>query len=93
MTSAGTLPGGARTPSEALANLRRVLARRSYAGLMSVVTPATRAAIEHDLRSLVTGLEQPSTLPIEAHGDDADVAVPGGHHVHLHREGDLWRIG
>lgn len=93
VTSAGTLPGGARTPNEALANLRRVIARRSYAGLMSVVTPATRAAIEHDLRTLVTGLEKPATLPIEAHGDDADVAVPGGHHVHLHRDGDIWRVG
>ncbi len=93
VSSAGTLPGGARTPDEALANLRRVIARRSYAGLMSVVTPATRAAIEHDLRSLVVGLEKPSTLPIEAHGDDADVAVPGGHHVHLHRDGDIWRVG
>jgi hypothetical protein len=93
VTSAGTLPGGARTPNEALANLRRVIARRSYAGLMSVVTPATRAAIEHDLRTLVIGLEKPATLPIEAHGDDADVAVPGGHHVHLHRDGDIWRVG
>ena len=31
--SAGALPGGARTPEEALDQLRRVLARRSYAGV------------------------------------------------------------
>src|ERR1700734_2334245 len=59
ITSAGALPGGARTPEEALDQLRRVLARRSYAGLMRVLTPATRSAIEQDLRGLVTGLERP----------------------------------
>jgi hypothetical protein len=92
ITAAGALPGGGRTPEEALDQLRRVLARRSYAGLMRVLTPATRAAIEHDLRSLVEGLEQPGTLQVDTNGDAAQVVVPGGHHVKLKREGGVWRI-
>jgi hypothetical protein len=92
VTSAGALPGGARTPEEALDQLRRVLARRSYAGLMRVVTPATRAAIEQDLRSLVAGLGRPETLPVTLTGDSATIAVPGGHHVRLKRESGVWRV-
>jgi hypothetical protein len=92
VTSAGALPGGARTPEEALDQLRRVVARRSYAGLMRVLSPATRAAIEQDLRSLVTGLEHPETLQVQVAGDAANIAVPGGHHVRLKRDGGVWRI-
>lgn len=92
VTSSGALPGGARTPEEALDQLRRVLARRSYAGLMRVVSPSTRAAIENDLRALVTGLEHPETLPVQVSGESATVAVPGGHHVHLKRDAGVWRI-
>ncbi len=92
VTSAGALPGGARTPEEALDQLRRVLARRSYAGLMRVLSPATRAAIEQDLRGLVTGLDHPETLPVTMTGDAATIAVPGGHHVRLKRESGVWRV-
>ncbi|MGO8999167.1 MAG: hypothetical protein ACLQVI_38065 [Polyangiaceae bacterium] len=92
VTSAGALPGGARTPEEALDQLRRVLARRSYAGLMRVLSPATRAAVERDLRGLVSGLDRPETLPVTIAGDTASIAVPGGHHVRLKREGGVWRV-
>jgi hypothetical protein len=92
VTSAGALPGGARTPEEALDQLRRVLARRSYAGLMRVLSPATRTAIEQDLRSLVTGLEHPETLQVQVTGDQASIAVPGGHRVRLKRDGGVWRV-
>jgi hypothetical protein len=92
VTAAGALPGGARTPEEALDQLRRVIARRSYAGLMRVLSPQTRAAIEQDLRSLVTGLDHPETLGVQVSGDSAQVTVPGGHHVHLVRDGGIWRI-
>ena len=92
VTTAGALPGGARTPEEALEQLRRVLARRSYAGLMRVLSPATRAAIESDLRSLVEGLDEPGTLPVQVNGDAAVVPVPGGHQVKLRREGGVWRV-
>ncbi len=92
ITASGALPGGSRTPEQALEQLRRVLARRSYAGLMRVLTPKTRAAIEQDLRSLVTGLEQPSTLQVQVSGDTGVVTVPGGHVVKLKREGGVWRV-
>ena len=92
ITTAGAVPGGARTPEEALDQLRRVVARRSYAGLMRVLSPATRAAIEQDLRSLVTGLEHPDTLPVQLSGDSANITVPGGHHVRLKRDGGVWRV-
>jgi hypothetical protein len=92
VTNAGTIPGGARTPEEALDELRRVLARRSYAGLMRVLSPATRAAVEVDLRALVTGLEHPEGLPVRLSGDQARVSVPGGHHVTLKRDGGIWRV-
>ena len=92
VTSAGAVPGGARTPEEALDQLRRVVARRSYAGLMRVLSPATRAAIEQDLRALVIGLEHPDTLPVQISGDSANVVVPGGHHVHMKRDGGVWRV-
>lgn len=92
ITASGALPGGSRTPEQALDQLRRVLARRSYAGLMRVLTPATRAAVEADLRSLVTGLERPETLHVQANGDAAVVSVPGGHSVKLKRDGGVWRV-
>lgn len=92
ITSSGALPGGSRTPEQALDQLRRVLARRSYAGLMRVLTPSTRAAIEQDLRSLVLGLERPETLHVEVTGDGATVTIPGGHSVKLKREGGIWRV-
>jgi hypothetical protein len=92
VTAAGALPGGARTPEGALEQLRRVLARRSYAGLMRVLSPPTRAAIENDLRTLVDGLTEPETLPVQLGGDTALVQVPGGHQVKLRREGGIWRV-
>lgn len=92
ITSSGALPGGSRTPEQALDQLRRVLARRSYAGLMRVLTPATRTAIEQDLRSLVLGLERPETLHVQVTGDAAVVTVPGGHTVKLKRDGGVWRV-
>jgi hypothetical protein len=92
ITAAGALPGGASTPEEALEQLRRVLARRSYAGLMRVLSPATRAAIESDLRTLVDGLDRPETLPVQITGDSATIDVPGGHQVKLKREAGIWRV-
>jgi len=92
VTAAGALPGGAKTPEEALDQLRRVVARRSYAGLMRVLSPSTRAAIENDLRTLVDGLDHPATLSVSVTGDTATVNVPGGHHVHVRRESGVWRV-
>lgn len=92
VTAASALPAAAKTPAQALGQLRQVLARRSYAGLLRVLSPKTRAAIEHDLRSLVEGLAEPEALDVEVVGDTAKVVVPGGHHVELRREDGVWYV-
>jgi hypothetical protein len=92
VTAAGALPGGALTPEAALEQLRRVLARRSYAGLLRVLSAATRSSVENDLRSLVDGLNEPQTLDVKVSGDEAQVPVPGGHHVKLKRDSGIWRV-
>lgn len=90
--AADALPAESRTVPEALSQLRRVLARRSYAGLLRVLSPRTRAALEEELRSLVTGLEEPEGLDVELSGDVATVLIPGGHLVRLRRENGIWHV-
>lgn len=92
LRAADALPAEPRTPVQALEHLRRVLARRSYAGLVRVLSPRTRAAVEEDLRSLVEGLERPDGLDVQVSGDTAVVDVPGGHLVRLRREGGVWHV-
>jgi len=92
ISSADGLPAGARTPAEALQQLRRALARRSYAALMRVLSPLTRSAIETDLRSLVDGLSHPDGLDVQVSGDVASVQVQGGHFVKLRRDAGVWKV-
>ena len=92
VTAADALPAAAKTPEQALGQLRQVLARRSYAGLLRVLSPKTRAAVEHDLRSLVEGLAEPDALDVDVVGDTATVTVPGGHRVELRREDGVWYV-
>jgi hypothetical protein len=92
VTAADALPAAARTPQQALGHLRRVLARRSYAGLLRVLSPRTRAAVERELRSLVEGLTEPDSLRVDVVGDTATVEVPGGHEVVLKREDGIWHV-
>ena len=92
IASADTLPSGARTPAEALLDLRRALARRSYPALIRVLSKKARVALERDLGSLEAGLTDPATLDVKVNGDRAEVDVPGGHAVTLEREGGTWRV-
>ncbi|MBW2456859.1 MAG: hypothetical protein JRI68_20250 [Deltaproteobacteria bacterium] len=92
VTAADALPAAAKTPEQALSQLRGVLARRSYAGLLRVLSPRTRAAMEQDLRTLVEGLNEPESLQIDVVGDAATVTVPGGHQVKLRREDGVWHV-
>ncbi|MBI4701085.1 MAG: hypothetical protein HY744_07995 [Deltaproteobacteria bacterium] len=92
VAAADALPGAARTPAQALGQLRQVLARRSYAGLLRTLSPRTGSALERDLRSLVDGLAEPAALDIEVVGDEASVELPGGHRVKLRREDGVWYV-
>jgi hypothetical protein len=90
--AASLLPARPRTPSEALAGLRRALARRSYPALMALMTSDSQGALETDVGSLVSGLEHPETLDIQINGDAAEVQLPTGHRVVLKRELGIWRV-
>ena len=92
VAAAAALPAAARTPEGALGELRRVLARRSYAGLMRVLSKDTRAAIDRDIQGLVEGLDRPETLEVKVVNDRALVEVPGGHRVRLKRESGVWVV-
>jgi hypothetical protein len=92
ISAAAGLPSGARTPSQALGDLRGALSRRSYPALVRLLSSETRTALEGDVRSLVTGLERPDALSVKVHGETAEVEVPGGHKVLLKREAGVWRI-
>jgi ketosteroid isomerase-like protein len=92
ISAAAGLPSAARTPSQALGELRGALSRRNYPALVRLLSNETRAAVEGDLRSLVTGLERPDALPVKIHGETAEVEIPGGHKVLLKREAGVWRI-
>jgi hypothetical protein len=92
VSSSDALPAEAKTPAQALDQLRIVLARRSYAGLMRVLSKETRRAMEQDFRTLVEGLERPEGLDVKVVGDKATVQIAGGHLVKLKRENGLWRI-
>jgi len=92
VSAAAGLPFGARTPASALAELRSALARRSYAGLIRVLSSDARGALESDMHTLVEGLKEPDTLDVKVHGESAEVMVPGGHVVRLRREDGVWRV-
>jgi hypothetical protein len=90
--AADALPAESRTVEQALGQLRRVIARRSYQGLLRVLTPRSRAALEEDMRTMVLGLEQPEGLDVKVSGDAATVTLPGGHFVRLRREAGVWHV-
>jgi hypothetical protein len=92
IASADALPADARTPAQALGQLRRVLARRSYPGLLRVLSKETRQAVERDVRALVDGLAEPEALEVKVEGERATVRLRGGHVVLLRREGAAWRV-
>ena len=90
--AASLLPARPRTPSQALAGLRRALARRSYPALMALFANDSQGALESDIGSLVSGLEHPETLDIQINGDAAEVQLPTGHRILLKREAGIWRV-
>jgi len=92
VSSAGVLPARARTPPEALAELRDALSHRSYAALIRVLSGDTGSTLDGEINGLIRGLEHPDMLEPKISGDRAEVVVPGGHWVKLKREDGVWRV-
>lgn len=92
IAAVSALPAAAATPRDALRELRAVLARRSFAGLLRVLTRDTAQSLEGNLRDLVNALDEPSTLEIDLEGRRATAHLPGGHIVKLEREDGVWRV-
>lgn len=90
--SVGAVPAAARTPAEALGDLRRALSRRSYPAILRLLSSETGGQLESDLSALVSGLEDPQTLDIQVQGEAAQVELPGGHRIELKREAGIWRV-
>lgn len=92
IVAAEALPSENKSVPMALAELRRVLSRRSYSGLLRLLTPTSRALVDEEMRSLVKALDSASTLDFEVQGDRARANLPEGHVVHLRRIDGVWRI-
>jgi hypothetical protein len=92
IAAVSALPAAAGTPRDALRELREVLARRSFAGLLRVLTRDTGQSLETSIVDLVEALDEPSTLEIDLEGRRATAHLPGGHIVKLEREDGVWRV-
>ncbi len=92
VAAVGALPAGAQNPRDALRQLREVLARRSFAGLLRVVTRDTAESLEGSLQDLVSALAEPATIEVQIEGRRATVQLPGGHTVTLEHEDGVWRV-
>jgi hypothetical protein len=92
VAAAGALPAGAESPRDALRELRDVLAQRSFAGLLRVLTRESAQSLDGGLEDLVDALAEPSTLQVDVEGRRATAQLPGGHTVTLEREDGIWRV-
>ncbi len=96
IASAGYLPAGGATPEQtALAGFRDVLKRRSYPGILRLLSPALRAAVEGQLKGLETALDQPDATKMQnpsANGDEVEIKLQNGHRLRLKRIDGKWYI-
>lgn len=92
VAAAAALPAGAESPRDALRELRDVLAQRSFAGLLRVLTKESAQSLDGGLEDVVEALAEPSTVLIDVEGRRATARLPGGHTVTLEREDGIWRV-
>lgn len=92
ISAAAALPAHAASPEDALQELREVLARRSFAGLLRVLTADAGRLLDAQLTSVVEALADPATVELEIDGRRATARLPGGHTVKLEREDGAWRV-
>jgi hypothetical protein len=89
---AAALPVGARSPQQALLELRAVVQRRSYGGLVRLLSSGSREALEDQMNSLVRALEDPDALDIVTEETRASVTTPEGHRIELEQEDGVWKV-
>ncbi len=92
LAASDSMPGAALRPTDALRELRAVLRRRSYHGLLRVLTRDTASALDADMAALVEALSQIDSLRVEVEGRRAVVDLADGHRVVLEREDGVWKI-
>jgi hypothetical protein len=92
VAAAAALPAGAESPRDALRELRDVLAQRSFAGLLRVLTRESAQSLDGGLEHVVEALAEPAAVPIDVEGRRATARLPGGHTVTLEREDGIWRV-
>jgi hypothetical protein len=92
IAAAAALPAHAASPEDALRELREVLARRSFAGVLRGLTADAGRALDAQLASVVDALGDPATVQLEVDGRRATARLPGGHTVKLEREDGAWRV-
>jgi hypothetical protein len=92
VAAAGALPAGAASPRDALNELREVLAQRSFAGLLRVLTRDSARTLDGGLEDLVDALAEAPSVEIDVEGRRATALLPGGHTVTLEREDGIWRV-
>ena len=93
LQSASVVPGGANSPTEALASLRDALQMRSYPALLMLLSPDVRAVVEAQLASIANALRDPSTIAVPMiAGDDLTIRLSNGHMIWLHRDKGVWYV-
>lgn len=92
VAATAALPARADSPEDALRELRDVLERRSFAGLLRVLTQDASQTLSGHLQGVVEALGDPGAVQIEVDGRRATARLPGGHTVTMEREDGAWRI-
>ena len=92
ITSSGALPGGSRTPEQALESAPPRPRASQLCGLDACAHSVHAGGDRTRPSFACRGLERPETLHVEVTGDSAVVTIPGGHSVKLKREGGVWRV-
>jgi hypothetical protein len=92
IAAAAALPAAAHTPEQALVELRRALAARSYPALSRVLTQQSASALEQQLLGLIQSLEHPEALPIQVNGSRATLQTATGHKVELELQDGVWKV-
>jgi len=92
LQSAAAFPARATTVEQALAELRAALLRRSYPGLLAVLTRESAAGFEEKINSLVDSLADAPALEIDVRAGRAVITLPRGHRIELWQEAGLWKV-